>query len=1002
MSKRTKGALVGLVAEYNSDSDDEDTQSFPSQSSKIDDTVSRTPSQNSHQDGYSVQGNSYVDSTNSHQQFAWQECYDDSTGYPYYWNYQTNEVTWDPPQESLLYQKESTITQNCDFTAERSVASTQQHSQAVTSSAPGPSTTRPSISMLPSHSNHPVSSGTTKMKKEMTEEFLETSGTSKADMENEGKIELITSYGPVSSSDDSEGETTADEVAQKLGPRKRKQTSLMISRSASPDSTDIPTYGPQLPPDHSKQAIPPKKKKKTAPPDSESSRNPIFTASLFVGPVLPGMENTMSTPAVTSEEAESSTGAKLQGNSSKLCQKKSTKWRSPDSSESFAYGQASGSNGILPDSRQSEEPTCDNEPSGKVGEGVPDDINDIIAEIEKETPPDYEPETCVPLPSKCMPEETSLSVLLPPKVEDKEEENKPSVLQDDQISDSKKASSSSNPWEKQSITVKNNLPDSTTSIRNQVFEITADAFGKKVGAVSSKYTQDGSLHRGFGYSPEREWKDGQSELKKQEESVFSKISFIKGETLVQIKEEMPISTTSTPSTSPFTASEPTKLVTKCHTQDAGTSPSDSPPPELLPPELKKSYEDLCARLLALNSDFKEASEASFLFAQIQALGKAWEERALLNIYFAKWIEETLARMPFLEQEILPPNWSCQWIRTDKIYCYTHKESRRSQKEPPRDNGIRKSPTSNNEISNDASTTTSTSSWMPQLPPPPPLPEALPPPLPPLPPLPPPPPPPTISSHSPYEPPPPGEVLSPSSTTASSDQTFHLPPVPPPPRISATQPPVPPESPPRLSNSKSSHPDSTEKTSPSPNGDEMDLDTDDETAEESGPSSTAEIPSKDDITYYSTASAYDMTHMSYYYSQAFVMPQYAASATHTIARPPEKKDQLSVELSSFYSDLADLKSEEYDKSDSNATGEKPTEEDSAALRQSKPEQSEVPSTSAFACESELPNHSNSEQETLLPVKEKKLRKPKMSSSLTFKKKNVSSLVAKWQQVQQAYK
>ena len=205
---------------------------------------------------------------------------------------------------------------------------------------------------------------------------------------------------------------------------------------------------------------------------------------------------------------------------------------------------------------------------------MPDDINDIIAEIEKETPPDYEPETCVPLPSKCMAEETSLSVLLLPKVEGDKGEKKPSVLQDDQISDSKKASSSSNPWEKQNITVKNNLPDSTTSIRNQVLEITADAFGKKTGAASSKYTQDGSLHRGFGYSPEREWKDGQSELKKQkEESGFSKISFIKGETLVQPKEEMPISTTTSPSTSPFTASEPTKLAAKCHTQDAGTSPS---------------------------------------------------------------------------------------------------------------------------------------------------------------------------------------------------------------------------------------------------------------------------------------------------------------------------------------------------------------------------------------------------------------------------------------------
>lgn len=39
----------------------------------------------------------------------WQECYDESTGYPYYWHIETNEVTWDMPEELRLLQKQSEV-----------------------------------------------------------------------------------------------------------------------------------------------------------------------------------------------------------------------------------------------------------------------------------------------------------------------------------------------------------------------------------------------------------------------------------------------------------------------------------------------------------------------------------------------------------------------------------------------------------------------------------------------------------------------------------------------------------------------------------------------------------------------------------------------------------------------------------------------------------------------------------------------------------------------------
>lgn len=36
---------------------------------------------------------------------AWQICVDETTGYTYYWNMVTNQVTWDMPAEYAAYEK---------------------------------------------------------------------------------------------------------------------------------------------------------------------------------------------------------------------------------------------------------------------------------------------------------------------------------------------------------------------------------------------------------------------------------------------------------------------------------------------------------------------------------------------------------------------------------------------------------------------------------------------------------------------------------------------------------------------------------------------------------------------------------------------------------------------------------------------------------------------------------------------------------------------------------
>lgn len=58
----------------------------------------------------------------------WQECYDESTGYPYYWNMQTNRVTWEMPEEYKNYISNNASTNKKPImtTAEKVTSSTNK------------------------------------------------------------------------------------------------------------------------------------------------------------------------------------------------------------------------------------------------------------------------------------------------------------------------------------------------------------------------------------------------------------------------------------------------------------------------------------------------------------------------------------------------------------------------------------------------------------------------------------------------------------------------------------------------------------------------------------------------------------------------------------------------------------------------------------------------------------------------------------------------------------
>ncbi|XP_034940117.1 formin-binding protein 4-like isoform X2 [Chelonus insularis] len=105
----SSSSLINLVEQYNSDSDDDEPETDVRQglNAKVNDFFkeiqyiteqnkeSNIPNVNNQNAVKSSEPSSACDKISS----LWQECYDESTGYPYYWHIETNEVTWDIPKE---------------------------------------------------------------------------------------------------------------------------------------------------------------------------------------------------------------------------------------------------------------------------------------------------------------------------------------------------------------------------------------------------------------------------------------------------------------------------------------------------------------------------------------------------------------------------------------------------------------------------------------------------------------------------------------------------------------------------------------------------------------------------------------------------------------------------------------------------------------------------------------------------------------------------------------
>ncbi|CAD6221281.1 GSCOCG00005126001-RA-CDS, partial [Cotesia congregata] len=113
---QSSNSLTNLLKQYNSDSDDQD-DTPPENKHRLDDKVNDffkeiqfiTQNTQESQSNDSSKKDSTQTSSSKERVSAspWQECFDESTGYPYYWHIETNEVTWELPKELASTRKNS-------------------------------------------------------------------------------------------------------------------------------------------------------------------------------------------------------------------------------------------------------------------------------------------------------------------------------------------------------------------------------------------------------------------------------------------------------------------------------------------------------------------------------------------------------------------------------------------------------------------------------------------------------------------------------------------------------------------------------------------------------------------------------------------------------------------------------------------------------------------------------------------------------------------------------
>ncbi|RVE55101.1 hypothetical protein evm_000468 [Chilo suppressalis] len=163
----------------------------------------------------------------------WSACYDENSGFTYYWNQQTNAVTWEAPPEYLLALKLAQQHLNTSGSTEVSAEEWQLYQQALAEKQSSQSKVIPKAAAANSAKKVSTTTPTSKATKRRLSD------------EEDVKIELITSYHNSDSDSNDEAEIPVKKPPAPVLPP--KVTKPLPKKSKKTNQKQV-EYGPSLPP----------------------------------------------------------------------------------------------------------------------------------------------------------------------------------------------------------------------------------------------------------------------------------------------------------------------------------------------------------------------------------------------------------------------------------------------------------------------------------------------------------------------------------------------------------------------------------------------------------------------------------------------------------------------------------------------------------------------------------------------------------------------------------
>ncbi|XP_015433489.1 PREDICTED: formin-binding protein 4-like [Dufourea novaeangliae] len=257
-------SLANLLCHYNSDSDTEDTKKDVR---KLDDQVNnflkeiqliapkQLMSNEFNNSALTANSNTQLPHHVNQQESMWRECIDESSGYPYYWHIETNQVTWEMPEE-LRYMKNNMkpssvvnphsiqdphwvdfSSAGCNYTSDRSLSSVSSPFKLPGKSKKNfldqsheniPEGMIPREVVARNRNRYNITNETAKKQEPPVDQDVTSMSDTMDNESDDGKIEMITSYGSEESDSD-----TADESHSK-----NEAPAVSAAESTNPNSTN--------------------------------------------------------------------------------------------------------------------------------------------------------------------------------------------------------------------------------------------------------------------------------------------------------------------------------------------------------------------------------------------------------------------------------------------------------------------------------------------------------------------------------------------------------------------------------------------------------------------------------------------------------------------------------------------------------------------------------------------------------------------------------------------